>query len=77
MSRCFTCRQNHPLDQPCPTMLRDTVEAKEQRGGIPFPGHNRKARRKMAKQFKLFKDPTGEAWRRANNHMKDRRDAKP
>ena len=74
IDRCLSCGQKHLLDQPCPQQMRDTTQMQEARGGMPFPGHNRKARRRIAKDYKLFQDPTGEAWKRANKHMKLRRD---
>lgn len=57
--------------------MQDDDAKRQGRGnGVPFPGHNRKARRRMAKKAKLFKDHSGEAWRVANDHMKERKDAK-
>lgn len=79
-TKCLECGKTHAIFESCPEAepvnMRDTDEAKASRGGapLPFPGHNRKARRKFAKKHKLFKDHDGEAWRIANKHMKDRRE---
>lgn len=79
-SKCLTCGNVHAIFEACPETeainMQDSDQAKAERGGapLPFPGHNRRARRKMAKRHHLFKDREGVAWRTANQHMKDRRE---
>lgn len=48
----------------------DSQVQRDERKHISSLNMNRKQRRNFAKKYKLFQDPTGEAWRIGNKHMK-------
>lgn len=54
------------------TNMQDSPDKREERKAPPPPGYNRKDRRRLAKGAGLFKDRTGEAWKRSNQFMKGR-----
>jgi len=50
--------------------MQDTESQRSDRQHISTLGMNRKQRRKFAKNYGLFQDHSGEAWRIGNKHMK-------
>lgn len=58
--------------------MQDSEEMRDARKALPtpppLPGHNRSARRKLAKANKIFKDSRRNDWRMANEHMKRQND---
>jgi len=50
--------------------LQDSEQRRDERVPIGQLNMNRKQRRKFAKNYGLFRDPTHEAWRIGNKHMK-------
>lgn len=50
--------------------MQDSDVRRDERKTLPELKMNRKQRRKFAKNYGLFQDHSGEAWRIGNKHMK-------
>lgn len=50
--------------------MQDDESQRSERKHLSALGMNRKQRRKFAKNYGLFQDHSGEAWRIGNRHMK-------
>ncbi len=60
-------KMQHPIGD---INMQDDESQRSERKTLPELNMNRKQRRKFAKNYGLFQDHSGEAWRIGNKHMK-------